>query len=485
MQQKMVKGVLWTAIQSWGSQFMTLLVFLLLARLLAPEDFGLVSFASVFISFLYILQDQGFSQAIIQRQNLDPEHLDTAFWTNIGIGMLLTLICVTSAGLVGTWFNQPQIAPLLRWLSLNFILSSLNSVQQAILQRNFDFKPLALRTLLATLASGMVGVSMALTGFGIWSLIAQQLTRQFVKVLVLWQVSDWRPGFRVSIQHFRDLFAFGINLTGINALYFLNTRSDDFLIGNFLGPVALGYYSVAYRLPIVAMEVLTSVKSQVTMPAFSRLQEEPERVQRGFYKITQLTSVLAFPAFIGLAVVAPEVVLSLFGNQWIPSIPVLQVLSLSALLFAIQGFSGNVITALGKPSWSLKANLLNSVVNVIGFALTVRWGIVAVAVAFVVGSYLVSPVRFLMVRKLAGIETAAYLQQLTIPLLGSLIMAGTILGAKYFVADRFVAPVRLAIYVAIGTIVYGSIVILLMPKLIQQARTLVAMALPPFLKRQI
>jgi O-antigen/teichoic acid export membrane protein len=484
MQQKMVKGALWSAIQSWGSQFITLLVFLLLARLLAPEDFGLVSFASVFISFLYILQDQGFSQAIIQRQDLEPEHLDTAFWTNIGVGILLTLICVVSAGFVADGFNQPQIAPLLRWLSLNFILSSFNSVQQAILQRNFGFKSLALRTLIASLVSGVVGVVMALTGFGIWSLIAQQLTRQFVRVLVLWQVSDWRPGFRVSLKHFHDLFAFGINLTGINALFFLNTRSDDFLIGTFLGPVALGYYSVAYRLPVIAMEVLNSVKSQVTMPAFSRLQEEPERVQRGFYKITQLTSVLACPAFIGLAVVAPEVVLTLFGEQWIPSIPVLRVLSFSALLFSIQGFSGNVITALGKPGWSLKANFLNSVVNVIGFSLALRWGIVAVAAAFVIGNYLISPVRFLMVRKLAGIDTLKYLHQFTVPLLGSLTMAAVLLGLKYWLTDMFPAPIRLGIYIAVGAVIYSSIIILFMPKLIQQIRSLASLALPQFLKRQ-
>jgi len=163
---------------------------------------------------------------------------------------------------------------------------------------------------------------------------------------------------------------------------------------------------------------------------------------------------------------------------------VLQVLSLSTLLFSIQGFSGNVITALGKPNWSLKANLLNSVVNVIGFSLAVRWGIVAVAVAFVVGNYLVSPVRFLMVRELTGIETATYLQQFTIPLFGSLIMAGAILGSKYFVADAWIAPVRLAIYIAIGAIIYSSIVILFMPKLISQVRALADMALPQFLKRQ-
>ncbi len=476
LRQKAVKGIVWTATQNWGGQAISFVVFSVLARLLGPEAFGLVALASVFIAFLQVFLDQGFTQALIQRQELDPEHLDTAFWTNLAIGMLLTGLGVAAASLVADWFKQPQLTPVVRWLSLSFLIGSLRGVQQALFSRRFAFKALAVRSLVAVLVGGVVGLSMAFLGFGVWSLVAQQLANAFAGVLVLWWASDWRPGLKISVKHFRDLFNFGINIVGFNLLDFFNRRADNFLVGYFLGPVALGYYTVAYRVLLVMIQLLTSTINQVALPTFSRLQKEPGRLRQAFFTATQLTSLISFPTFLGMAVLAPELVVVLFGTQWIPSIPVMQVLAFIGILQSVYYFNGSVILAMGKPGWRVWLNCLNAVTNVVAFAVAVRWGIVAVAAAYVLRGYLFSPISILMIRRLIQIELTVYLRQYAAPLLGSLAMVATIFVAKYFLKDFMGLGLLLAICIAIGAVVYGVTLWLTAPALLRQVLDLVRSA---------
>lgn len=478
LREKAIKGVLWSAIENWGSQVISFAVFLLLARLLEPKIFGLAALASVFLAFMQVFLDQGFSQAIIQRQDVNQEHLDTAFWTNIIIGVLLLGISVAGAGLIADLFKEPLLTPILRWLSLSFLFGALNSVQSAILSRQLAFKTLSIRTLAATVVGGVVGVVMALFGFGVWSLVGQQLANGLAGVLVLWWSTDWRPGFKISLKHFNELFAYGINVVGINALNFLNRRSDDFLIGYFLGPVALGYYTVAYRILLIVTQLMVGTIQKTAMPVFSRLQEEPERVRQAFYRAIQLTSLFAFPVFLGLSILAPEVVVVVFGDQWIPSIPVMQILNLIGLLYAGFYYNGPIIMALGKPSWNLGLNCLQAVGNVVAFVIAVRWGIVAVAAACVIRGYLMAPIPLLVVNKLVRINARVYLSQYVAPLVASLTMVAAIFGTKQFLSGMVNLHILLAICIAIGTVVYVAMILLIAPKLSRQAIDLFSSVLP-------
>jgi len=467
-QQKALKGVFWSAIQNWGRQAIAFVVFALLARLLGPETFGLVASASIFLAFVTIFLYQGFSVAIIQRKELEPEHLDTAFWTNLGIGLVMTGLSIASAGLVADFFSQPQLTPIIRWLSLSFLIISLSSTQEAIFQRNLDFKPLAVRELVAVCVGGVVGVVMAFMGFGVWSLVSQQLVNSLVKVIVLWSASNWRPRLKFSQKHFGELFSFGINVVGTQILNFVNRRSDDLLIGYFLGPVALGYYSVAYRLLLIITQLLTGVINQVAMPAFSRLQQEPEKLRSGFYKVTQLTSFISFPAFLGMAALAPELVRVLFGEQWLPSIPVMQILAFIGIVHSVAYFHTTVITAMGKPAWKLRLNFMHSIANVIGFAIAVHWGIVAVAAVYVIRSYLLTPVDLWFIRKLIGIKLTTYLQQYVIPLTGVLAMTCVIFATKELLKNVVNIQTLLVICIVLGAITYTVAIVLLAPKIVQQ-----------------
>ncbi|MEH2067298.1 MAG: MOP flippase family protein [Nostoc sp.] len=468
--QKALEGVFWSAIQNWGRQAIAFVVFAILARLLGPETFGLVASASIFLAFIGIFLDQGFSVAIIQRKELETEHLDTAFWTNVGIGLLMTVLSIAGAGLVANFFSQPQLTPVIRWLSLSFVIITLSSTQEAIFQRNLDFKPLAIRELIAVCVGGVVGVVMAFMGFGIWSLVSQQLTNGLVQIVVLWSASNWRPRFKFSPKHFKELFTFGINVLGTQILNFVNRRSDDLLISYFLGPVALGYYSVAYRLLIIITQLLTGVTNQVAMPAFSRLQQEPEKLKSAFYKVTQLTSLISFPAFLGMAALAPELVRVLFGEQWLPSIPVMQVLAFIGIVHSVSYFNGTVLTAMGKPFWKLRLNFMHSIANVIGFSIAVHWGIVAVAAIYVIRSYLLTPIDLWFIRKLIGIKLSGYLRQYVIPLAGVLGMVFVIFTAKELLKNLINVQTLLAVCILLGGITYVVLIVLLAPNIVQQIR---------------
>ncbi|MEA5564729.1 MOP flippase family protein [Anabaena sp. UHCC 0399] len=468
LRRKALVGVFWSAIESWGRQVISFGVFFLLARLLGPETFGLVALSSVCLNFLQVFVDQGFSQAIIQRKELEPEHLDTAFWTNLGMGTFLAIMTIASASLIGYFFKEPAIIPIIRCLSVTFIFIAFSSVQNAILQRTLAFKSLAKRTLIGVLIGGIVGVTMAFRGFGVWSLVAQQITSSFVQVLVLWKVSDWRPGLRFSQRHFKELFSFGINVLGMNIFNFFNRRSDDFLIGYFLGSVALGYYTVAYRLLLVLTELLTSIIARVSLPTFARLQEEPERLRNALYQAIKLTSLITFPGFFGMVILAPEIVRVVFGEQWLQSIPVMQILNLIGILYAYFYFNASVIMAMGKPSWKLALDGVQAVSNIVAFAIAVQWGIVAVAAAYVIRGYLMAPLTVWVVWKLVRINVVTYLRQGAAPLAATITMLGTIFAVKYLLSNIVNTSAMLAVAILVGAIVYILSIFLIAPKLFWQ-----------------
>jgi len=486
LRQKAVKGLFWSVIQKWGRVAVTTITFIVLSRLLTPDAFGLVALATAFTIFVELFLDQGFGSAIVQRAKLEPEHLDTAFWMNLLMSILMTVGLIAVSGLVAAAFEEPRLALVLRWLSITLVLSGLSSTQISILQRKLAFKDLAIRSLVANTVGGIVGISMAFAGFGVWSLVGQDLTNCLAGAIILWRASDWRPSFKVSKRHYKELVTFGVSIVGNHALTVLIRRSDDLLIGYFLGPTFLGFYTIGYRLLLIIISLVTEVTNSVAFPAFSRIQHQPDRMREAFYKVTQYTSLFAFPVFIGLAALAPELILTIFGEKWAPSIPVMQVLALIGILQSVLFFNGSVIKASGKPSWQLGIMLLNAVCSILGFLLAVRWGIVAVAASFVIVGYLLAPVSYMTVRRLIQIDFRTYLWQFIPPLTASLVMAAAIAGLKYFLKDQSLnLYLELTIYLLAGILTYVAVIGLLARHLYQQALELVSVALPKWKSRKV
>ena len=465
LKRKAFIGLVWSVIQNFGNQAFSLIIFLVLARLLTPATFGLIALANVVLAFMRIFLDQGFTKALIQRQNIEPEHLDTAFWTQVGCGVLLTTITFLSASLVAGIFKQPKLIEVLQCLSAIFIINSLSRVHNAILSREFAFKIIALRSLLATVIGGIVGVTMAYAGFGVWSLVVFNLTSELVASVVLWNAVEWRPKWQFSHAHFRDLYGFGMYIFAFKFLKFFEKRADNLLIGYFLGEVALGYYAIAYRILEVMTQLLVDTIDKVALPTFSRLQTEPERFGSLFYKTTQFTSLITFPTYLGVVVLAPELTISLFGKQWIPATGIMQILAFEGIVLSATYFHKSVFVSMGKPSWSVRVSLLNATVNLIACLVAVRHGIIAVATAYIISSYLVFPISQWVVNKLLKINLLTYLKQFVTPLISSIVMMGAIWTAKRYWLEAIDPKLSIIVGTVIGVSVYALGIKILEPQL--------------------
>jgi O-antigen/teichoic acid export membrane protein len=467
-----VRALLWSVIQTWGNQAGSLLIFFVLARLLTPEAFGLMAIANIGVAFCQIFLQRGLSELLIQRPALSTDFLNTVFWLNLAIAVILMLLGFSTAESIAVFFQQPQLTAILQSLCILFPILALSSIPQAYLERQFAFKAIAVRQLLGMVLGGMIGVSMAGMGYGVWSLVGQQVVQEGVGMVVLWWLSSWRPGWQFSPTICHELGQWAVPLLGFNGFNFLNSRTDDFLIGYFLGTEPLGYYSIAYRILGVLQQLLVQTSKQVALPTFSRLQNDLAQCRQAFYRATQLTSAIAFPIFVGVSVLAPELIQILFGDRWQPAATVLRVLALAGLFQSISFFKSSIFLALGKPRWSLWLSALTFVLNGVGFAIALPWGIVAVAAAFVIRGYLVFPVGQWAVSYLLHTPLLTYLQQFTAPLLASLLMASSLFTVQFFLQDLSSLSV-VPIASTLGAIVYSLSLFSLSPKLFQELSQLI------------
>ena len=375
-----VRGIGWTVARSLASRLVGSAVFVVLARRLTPEDFGLVALASVFVILVSVLVESGFGEAVIQRERVTRTDLDSAFWVNTAVGLALAVVMVAAAPLLGTALGQPELGPVLQVLSTVFVLSALSSIPQAILRRDLEFRAIALRGFAATMTGGAVGVGMALAGAGVWSLVGQMVANALAGTVILWAMCPWRPGRSVSAASVRQLLRFSASITGERLALFVGRRSDDFLIGAVLGPVALGLYTLAYRVLLILTDVLVWTLEGVAFPLLSRLQDDPDRRRRAFYALASLSWAVALPCFLLLAILAPEVTDLAFGPHWADAVPVMQVLALVGIPHSLVYCNKAGINATGRPEVSMRLALLTAAVSVLAFLLVVRWGILAVAV---------------------------------------------------------------------------------------------------------
>lgn len=456
------RGVLWTTIQSWVKRLVQLLTFVVLARLLDPSDFGVVALATVFIAFITVIQESGFAQAIIQREDLDDLHLDTAVWFSLTLGALFMVVLNVVAAPVSGLLDSARLEPVLRLLSLTFVLTGLKSTPTAILQRQMRFKVLALRDTLAAVAGGLTGVLMALNDSGVYALVGQQLAQATVAVIALWTASRWRPAPRFSWRHFRQLYSFGVKVLGINVMGLVGRQSDNLLIGAFLGNVALGVYTVGYRILTMFTEMFIYTLSRVTRPTFARLQTEPERLRRALYASSRMSGFVAFPVFLGISAVAPEVVEVFFGARWADAVPVMRILGFVGALHAIAYLLGSVMVAMGRPDVSLRLSLVNAGLNVIGFATAIAagWGIIGVAAAYTIRAYVMAPVHLWSLDRLLGVSYRRYGGAVA-PSAASAVLMWLGVNVVTSLAGELDAVVRLLLGVGVGVIIYlGAILVL-------------------------
>lgn len=477
LRKRAARGAFWTAAGSWGYQLTTLIVFSILSRLLTPEAFGLVALALVFIALLKLVEEQGMADALVQREKLEPEHLDTAFWASVGLGLFLALLLSLGSTFIARLVNEPDLAPVLTWLSLSLVIGGFSNVQRAILTRELRFASLTARTLSSVVAGGIAGVIAAFAGLGVWSLVIEIITRQTAAVVVLWTASAWRPTWRFSRSHFRELFSFGSNVVGFKLLRFGERRIDNLMIGSLIGAAALGFYVVAYRLLNLIINITTSVVGSVAFPVLSRIQDNVDQVRRAYYKVVRMTALMAFPAFLGLIAIAPEATRLVFGDQWDASVPVMRVLAVAGLAQSVLLVNGVLLKSLGRPGWRLAIMTVGVVVLIGAFAVAVQWGIVAVAAALVVVTYAMAPAWLAAVHRLIRLSPLAYVRQIGPPLVASLLMTGLVFALKVGI-EGWPLGLRVPTLVAFGVVVYSSALWVIARPMATEALRLARLSIP-------
>ena len=472
LRSKTIRGVSWSALQRLGSQAIQGVVFLLLARWLTPKDFGLLSLALIYLGFLQIFVEQGVGDAVIQRHEIEPAFVDTAFWINLLSGLVFCGVGWAASGAVAQLFGQPELAPVLRCLSLLFPLNALAIVPLCLLRRELRFQSLALCTILQALAGGAAAVFLALRGAGLWSLVGQQFVASVVAVIVMASATDWRPRLVICRRSFQELLWFGGNVSGVNLLNLFNRQADNLIIGYFLGPVALGYYAIAYQILVNVSNLFVGTINSIALPLFARLQNDPARFQATVLQFTRVTCLVSAPIFYGISALAPEALTLCFGHKWAASAPSLQVLCLIGLLYAGFYFHGPILTAVGKPQWNLFLNALQAAGNGAAFLIGVRWGILGVATAYVARAYLMAPIHLWVLRREAGLDIGAYAKQFLPAGVASVAMMLGIAALRLTPLQTLPPVAALGLAVFMGGAFYLGVIFALEPSLRVRSRRL-------------
>lgn len=388
LRNKATTGVVWSAFERFGQQSCAFFIQVVLARLLVPEEFGLIAMVMVFVAIMNVIADCGFSRAIIQRQELVKADLDTVFYFNVCIACLLYAVLIFIAPWIAHFYNQPLLVPILRCLGVSLILGSFGAVHSALLNREMQFKSLFKATLPSTLISGGIGIACALFGLGVWALVVQILIQRLVFSLSLWFVGTWRPQCGFSFMRLKAMFPFASKLalasildTAFNNLYVL-------VIGRVYAPVDVGYFQRARAFQQLPTVNLQQILGRVAFPLLSSVQDNPVRAKSIMRKGMQLSSLMSFMAMAVLAAVAEPMVRSLIGERWSPCVPYLQILCLVGALYPLSSLNLSLLMSFGRADLYLRLEVIKKIMVLANIAITLSYGIQEMVYGMVVTSFL-------------------------------------------------------------------------------------------------
>jgi O-antigen/teichoic acid export membrane protein len=456
LSSKVIRGAVWSAAETWGRQATIFAIFIVLARHLGPNALGLAALAMMVPTILCVFMVNGIPDALIQRPEIQPMHLDSTFWLLVGVGAALSALTWAFAGTIGIAFSQPDLQDLVRWASIIILLQAVAAVPTAILKRRLNFRLFALRTLAGTAVGGTVGISMAVSGFGAGSLVAMQVARGIVETVVLLAGSAWRPRLRYSRAHCQELFGFAGPIIGQCLWSRVNDELPKVVLGAFLGPNAVGIYTLARRPLDLLAEVFLSPLISVVMPTISRVQGEPTKIDRFFNTAVRMAVIAGFPAFIGFAAIAPEAVPFIFGDQWAGGVLAVQILMPLGLQRTIEGICAFTILALGHPGLILKFSLAYMILGVVVLPAAAHISVEATMVGLVVCNLVLMPVFLLSVQRIARIDVMQPLAITPRVLAAGLLMFFAVTVWRFIAPERVPQLIFLACAIGIGALVYAA-----------------------------
>ena len=457
---KTISGVIWKAMESGGNQFVKLVISVVLARLLDPENYTTLALLQIFVIFAETLIKRGFATALLQRKNADNIDFSSALWLMLSLAAVFYAVLYFAAPAIAGYYKQPLIIPALRIVSLTLFSGAFNSVQGAIIQRKLEFRKFCMSTLATTLVSGSVALYLAYSGYGVWALVAQQMINSFLNVLILWLLDRWKPVLVISFQRIKELFSFGWKIlisslmdTGYNSL-------SSLVIGKRYIGDSLAFYNRGRTYPDLMATNLTSVALAVLFPAYAQHQDDPVRVREMVRKTNRSSALMIFPMMAGLAAVATPFIRVLLTDKWLPSVPYMQLMCIVSALYPIEATDLQAMNALGRSDLYLKTEIIKKVFGIAVLAVSVLAFTTPIAIAWAVMLTAVFSlfVTMVVMKRLFAYRWRDQIWDLLPPILLSAVMWGVVYGVSLIALPEIVS---LILQVVCGIAVYLGLAVLL------------------------
>lgn len=427
-------AVLWSGLDTLIRQGFGFVISVVLARLLVPDDFGTVALLAIFIGVANLFVNAGLGLALIQRQDVTHEDESTVFWFNLSVAFLMMVGLCAGAEWIAAFFDKPVLVPLTIVLAINIFISALGTIHGTLMTKRLDFKTPMKVGVSTSIAGGLVAVYMAWDGYGLWSLVGQTLTASVLGVVLIWWLSPWRPTFVFSVASFKKLFGFSGWLFLSWLLDVVYQRGYTMLIGKFYGTHDLGIYNRADNTQTLASGLLTDVLSKVAFPLFSAVSNDLERMRRGVRMAVQTMMLVTAPAMMGLAVLAEPFIRIVFGEQWLPAAPILQVLCFVGLLYPLHVINLNVLQAQGHSNLFFRLELFKKTFGIALLVLGSFFGLLGIAIARALSSVIALGINGFYTRKFLGYGIIKQLADSATSIVFSIVMASTIFFAHQLIA---------------------------------------------------
>lgn len=447
------KSTLWNYSSFAVSKALTFISTIILARLLAPSDFGLLSMGLIAINYLDMLNELGVGPALIFYQGDLEKKSNVAFSMSITFNAALTLIAFLAAPLVSWFFREPRVTPIIQALSFTFILSSLGSIHATRLKKNLDFRKVFIPEIGRTFSKGIASIGMALMGFGVWSLVIGQIAGIVVSNLLYWIVNPWRPKLDFDWKESKSLLKYGSQIILVDILGMVHQNIDYLIIGRRMESTQLGYYTMAFRIPELIIINICHVVSRALFPAYSKIQDNLAALQKGFLKTLGYVSLLTVPVGIGLYILSDEFIRVFFSDKWAESIPVMQLLCLYAVIYSLSFNAGDIYKALGKPSILNKLAIVKLIITIPALWIAAGYNIYAVAAAQLATNIFLTILKLVIVGKIINLSFMQVIKTTFPPALGSLTMFIVVYFTKLQLGSSG-DIVRILVLPIIGVLVY-------------------------------
>lgn len=459
LKREVISGTKWIAITNVFKQVLLIISLIVFARLLTPEDFGVFAILMIFIGFLNIFTDMGTSAAIIHIEKLSDTLLSSIFYFNILIGITLFLLLTFLAFPIAYIFETPALQELIPIISVNFIIMSFGVVQKALYEKELDFKKVTLIESFAILVSTIVGISFALYGYGVYSLVFQTVINSFLSVILMWMNSTWRPKLYFSLQEIKSIWKYTSNLSYFNIVNYFARNSDNLLIGKFLGSAALGVYSLAYKIMLYPLQNISHILIRILFPSFSLIKNNNKKLKKAYLRVIFFIALISFPIMTGLMATADIIVDVIFGNRWQNLAIILIILAPIGIIQSIVTTIGSLYMAKGNTKQMFQIGIVNAAVTVISFIIGLPFGIEGVAFAYAIANLIMLYPNLLLAWKQIELSVLEGMQTiLPIALISILMGLIVLLSKKVLNTVTDISSLKLVIIVFFGILVYAGLI---------------------------